>query len=83
MESLQDIEITVEGMKPVLKELDVCGKVIIKIVEEDKKEEIGYTMTILNDQIVVIEKEIAKIKGVLEESIDMWKNYELSSENLS
>ena len=30
LESLQDIEITVEGMKPVLKELDVCGKVIIR-----------------------------------------------------
>ena len=40
-------------MKPVLKELDVCGKVIIKIVEEDKKEEIGNTTKILNDQIVI------------------------------
>ena len=30
LESLQDIEITVEGMKLVLKELDVCGKVIIR-----------------------------------------------------
>ena len=37
----------------------------------------------MNDQIVVMEKEIAKIKGGLEENIDMWKNYELSSENLS
>ena len=52
-------------------------------LEEDKKEEIGNTMTILNAQIAVIEKEIAKIKGGLEENIDMWKNYELSSENLS
>ena len=52
-------------------------------LEEDKGEEIGNTMTILNDQIVVMEKEIAKIKGGLEENIDMWKNYELSSENLS
>ena len=42
-------------------------------LEEDKGEEIGNTMTILNDQIVVMEKEIAKIKGGLEENIDMWK----------
>ena len=40
-------------------------------LEEDKKEEIGNTMTILNAQIAVIEKEIAKIKGGLEENIDM------------
>ena len=52
-------------------------------LEEDKKEEIGNTMTILNDQIVVMEKEIAKIKGGLEENIDMWNKYELSAENLS
>merc|ERR1712106_411414 len=83
LESLQDIETTVEGMKPVLNELDICGKVIIKIVEEDKKKEIENTMKILNGQIEVIETEIKKIRLVLEQSIDMWKKYELSSENLS
>ena len=40
-------------------------------LEGDKKEEIENTLTMLNDQIVVMEKEIAKIKGGLEENIDM------------
>merc|ERR1711915_785031 len=36
LESLADLETTVESMRPVLGELDVCGKVIMKIVEDDK-----------------------------------------------
>merc|ERR1712013_975863 len=83
LESLHDIETTVEGMKPVLNELEICGKVIIKIVDDDKKKEIENTMKILNDQIEVIEKEMKKIRLVLEQSIEMWKKYELSSENMS
>ena len=81
LESLADLEATVENMRPVLEELDICGKVIIKIVEDDKKKEIESTMQILSQQIDVIEGEIKKIKDLLESSISMWKKFELSMEN--
>jgi nesprin-1 len=83
LESLADLEATVENMRPVLEELDICGKVIIKIVDADKQKEIESTMQILSQQIDVIEGETKKIKVVLESSINMWRKYELSSENLS
>ena len=83
LESLADLETTVQNMRPVLEELDVCGKVIINIVDEEKKKEIESTMHILSQQIDVIEGETKKIKVVLETSIDIWKKFELTFENLS
>merc|ERR1712115_630729 len=53
LESLHDLENTVENMRPVLEDLDICGKVIIKIVDEDKKKEIESTMQVLAEQIKV------------------------------
>ena len=83
LESLREIESTVQNMKPVLHELEICGKVIIKIVDENKTKEIETTMNLLNDQIKLIQSEIAKIKVVLERNIEMWTKYEQSSDSLS
>ena len=83
LESLRDIENTVQNMKPILHELEICGKVIIKIVDEAKTKEIENTMNLLNSQINFIEAEISKIKLVLERNIEMWQKHELTSENLS
>merc|ERR1711872_560614 len=83
LESLKDIENTVQNMKPILHELEICGKVIIKIVDETKTKEIQHTMNLLNEQISFIENEVKKIKIVLERNISMWQKYELTSENLT
>merc|ERR1711994_880223 len=83
LDSLQELEKTVNGMKPIMNELEICGKVILKIVEKEKNEEIDNTLNLLKGQIELLETEINKIKAVLLKSIEMWKNYELTSENLS
>ena len=83
LESLSDIENTVETMQPVLKELETCGSVIVKIVDEEKKIEIGNTMKVLNEQLTFIETEIKKIRHVLEQAIEMWQKYEDSAEKIS
>ena len=83
LESLKDIVNTVQGMKPVLHELEICGKVIIKIVDETKIKEIETTMNLLKDQIQFIENEIKKIKIVLERNIEMWQKFEISSDKLN
>ena len=83
LDSLSEIESTVHTMKPVLEELDVCSQVIIKMVNDEKKEEIENTMKILHDQLNLIEAEMKKIKQILEQNIEIWKKYEGFSEKLS
>ena len=83
LDSLKDIDVTVKNMKPVLQELEICGKVIIRIVDERRMEEIKNTMNLLNDQINFIENEISKIRVVLEKNIEIWQKYELSTECLN
>ena len=83
LDSLAEIENTVDTMKPVLEELDVCSQVIIKMVNDEKKQEIENTMKILHDQLNLIEAEMKKIRQILEQNIEIWKKYESFSEKLS
>merc|ERR1711892_477962 len=83
LESLEEITNTVLDMKPRLKELEVCGNVIINVVQDDKKEEIKNTISLLNDQIDLIDNEMKKIKEVLLKNIEIWNKYEETFEKLS
>ena len=83
LNSLKEIENTVKSMKPVLNELEICGKVIMKIVDDTKNKEIQSTLNLLSEQIHFIENEILKINILLEKNIKMWQDYEISSEILS
>ena len=83
LESLSEIENAVNNMKPILYELEICGKVIMKIVDEDKSKDINSTMTLLNDQIQFIEAEVNKIKSLLSKNIETWRKFEESQENIS
>ena len=83
LESLTEIENAVNNMKPILYELEICGKVIIKIVDENKSKDINNTMSLLNDQINFIDAEVNKIKSLLSKNIDTWKKFEETHEKLS
>ena len=83
LDALMEIEKNLVAMKPGLTDIETCGNVIKKIVDEEKQLDIETTMNLLNEQLTVIETDIKKFKLILQHSFEILNNFDQASDSFS